>query len=216
MPVEATPGSFSGRSKLAEFFAAQGVEVYRKRTLYTAGRFLRRKAQMSNDALLLGWRKLWNRSLHRFIGRRVRTRVDIEDLAQETYLRLLRARDLGAVRNPKAYLLTVAAHVVSEWRHHQPPTSLFEPAEDSITPVLEVEAVISQGELDQVMSDFPPLTRAVVLLRFRDNMQRDADNTPLTILNITYDVHSWQASQDLSPAAADGRPGSLLFQAVFQ
>jgi iron complex outermembrane receptor protein len=26
---------------------------------------------------------------------------------------------------------------------------------------------------------------------------RDADNTPLTILNTTYDVHSWQASQEL-------------------
>ena len=126
---------------------------------------------MSNVALLLGWRKLWNRSLHRFIGRRVHARVDIEDLAQETYLRLLRARDLGAVRNPKAYLLTVAANVVSEWRHHQPPPSLFEPVEDDVTPVLEVEAAISQGELDQVMADFPPLTRAVVLLRFRDNLQ---------------------------------------------
>ena len=25
---------------------------------------------------------------------------------------------------------------------------------------------------------------------------RDADNTPLTILNTTYDVHSWKASQE--------------------
>jgi RNA polymerase sigma factor (sigma-70 family) len=125
---------------------------------------------MSNDALLLGWRKLWNRSLHRFIGRRVDARVDIEDLAQETYLRLLRARDLGEVRDPKAYLLTVASNVVSEWRHHQPPATLFEPVQESSAPVLEVDAVISQGELDQVLDDFPPLTRAVVLLRFRDNL----------------------------------------------
>jgi RNA polymerase sigma factor (sigma-70 family) len=125
---------------------------------------------MSNDALLLGWRKLWNRSLHRFIGRRVDARVDIEDLAQETYLRLLRARDLGEVRDPKAYLLTVASNVVSEWRHHQPPATLFEPVQESSAPVLEVDAVISQGELDQVLADFPPLTRAVVLLRFRDNL----------------------------------------------
>src|ERR1700754_3112425 len=109
---------------------------------------------MSNDALLLGWRKLWNRSLHRFIGRRVRTRVDIEDLAQETYLRLLRARDLGEVRDPKAYLLTVASNVVSEWRHHQPPANLF--VEEHSAPVLDVDAVISQGELDQVLADFPP------------------------------------------------------------
>ena len=131
---------------------------------------------MSNDALLLGWRKLWNRSLHRFIGRRVRARVDIEDLAQETYLRLLRARDLGHVRNPKAYLLRVAANVVSEWRDHQPPPTLFEPVEenslvDDRLPSLELEAVVSQAELDRVLLGLSPQTRAVVLLRFRDNMQ---------------------------------------------
>src|ERR1700742_505134 len=120
---------------------------------------------MSNDALLLGWWKLWNR--HCFIGPRVETRVDIEELAQETYLRLLRARDLGEVRDPKAYLLTVASNVVSEWRHREPPANLF--VEDGSAPALEVDAVISQGELDQVLADFPPLTRAVVLLQFRDN-----------------------------------------------
>jgi RNA polymerase sigma factor (sigma-70 family) len=129
---------------------------------------------MSNDVLLLGWRKLWNRSLHRFIGRRVGTRVDIEDLAQETYLRVLRARDLGDVRNPKAYLLRVAANVVSEWRHHQPPPTLFEPVEDT----LEVTGVISQVELDEVLADLPPMTRAIVLFRFRDNLQlRDIART---------------------------------------
>jgi RNA polymerase sigma-70 factor (ECF subfamily) len=127
---------------------------------------------MSNDALLLGWRRLWNRSLHRFIGRRVRTRVDIEDLAQETYLRLLRARDLDDVRNPKAYLLTVAANVVSEWRQHQPSPALFEPVEESSgVQVLDVDAAISHGELDRVLADLSPMTRAVVLLRFRDNVQ---------------------------------------------
>ena len=125
---------------------------------------------MSNDALLLGWRKLWNRSLHRFIGRRVDARVDIEDLAQETYLRVLRARDLSDVRNPKAYLLRVAANVVSEWRHHQPPPTLFEPVEDNFAPMLEVEAVVSQSGLDEVLADLPAMTRAVVLFRFRDNL----------------------------------------------
>jgi RNA polymerase sigma factor (sigma-70 family) len=125
---------------------------------------------MSNDALLLDWRKLWNRSLHRFIGRRVGARVDIEDLAQETYLRVLRARDLDDVRNPKAYLLRVAANVVSEWRYLQPPVTLFEPVEDNFAPVLEVDAVVSQGELDEVLADLPVATRAVVLLRFRDNL----------------------------------------------
>jgi len=66
---------------------------------------------MSNRSLLIGWQQQWNRSLFQFLRRRVRTPADVEDVAQETYLRLLRARDLSAVRNPHAYLLQVASHV---------------------------------------------------------------------------------------------------------
>jgi DNA-directed RNA polymerase specialized sigma24 family protein len=44
----------------------------------------------------------------------------VQVLAQETYLRLLRARDLNEVRNPLAYLLQVASHVAMEWCDRQP------------------------------------------------------------------------------------------------
>src|ERR1700730_11987194 len=129
---------------------------------------------MSNGTLLLGWRQRWNRSLLRFIGRRIRTNVDIEDLAQETYLRLLRARDLGDVRNPQAYLLRVASHVVSEWRDRQPPQEMFEPVDenflaDDTIPEFTLEAEVSQALLEQALQDIPPMTRAVLLLRFREN-----------------------------------------------
>jgi RNA polymerase sigma factor (sigma-70 family) len=129
---------------------------------------------MSNGTLLLGWRKRWNRNLLRFLGRRVRTSVDIEDLAQETYLRLLRARDLGDVRNPQAYLLRVASHVVSEWRTRQPPQEMFEAVDenflaDEAIPEFAIEAEVSQALLDQALQDMPPMTRAVLLLRFREN-----------------------------------------------
>jgi RNA polymerase sigma factor (sigma-70 family) len=129
---------------------------------------------MSNGTLLLGWRKRWNRSLFRFIGRRVRTSVDIEDLAQETYLRLLRARDLGSVRNPQAYLLRVASHVISEWRDRKPPQEMFEAVDenflaDEAIPECTLEAEVSQALLDQALQDIPPMTRAVLLLKFREN-----------------------------------------------
>ena len=129
---------------------------------------------MSNGTLLLGWRQRWNRNLLRFIGRRVRTNVDIEDLAQETYLRLLRARDLGDVRNPQAYLLRVASHVVSEWRDRQPPQEMFEVVDenflaDDTIPEFTLEAEVSQALLDQALQDIPPMTRAVLVLRFREN-----------------------------------------------
>ena len=104
---------------------------------------------MSNRTLLIGWRKRWNRSLLRFIGRRVRA-VDIEDLAQETYLRLLRARDLGDISNPQGYLLRVAAHVVAEWCVRRQSDENLDALNESFldderTPEFELDANLSQA-----------------------------------------------------------------------
>ena len=128
---------------------------------------------MSNGPMLAGWQQRWNRSLFRFLGRRVRSAVDIEDLAQETYLRLLRARDLGEVRNPQAYLLRVASHVLLEWRDNEPrPESMVMFDEDLLThdssPQLELEASISQERFDHALRSVSPTMRAVLLLRLRD------------------------------------------------
>ena len=128
---------------------------------------------MSNGSLLNGWRQRWNRSLFQFLNRRVRTAVDVEDLAQETYLRLLRARDLSDVQNPQAYLLRVASHVVLEWRDHQPrPESMVEIDEDMLVddrpPDLELEASLSQERLESTLAEVSPTMRAVLLLRLRD------------------------------------------------
>ena len=128
---------------------------------------------MPNGSMLAGWQQRWNRSLLQFLGRRVRSAVDIEDLAQETYLRLLRARDLGDVRNPQAYLLRVASHVLIEWRDHQPrPESLVEIDDDLLIddcpPDFELEASLSQERLNHTLAAVSPMMRAVLLLRLRD------------------------------------------------
>lgn len=129
---------------------------------------------MANRTLLLNWRKRWNHSLLKFIGRRVRTAVDIEDIAQETYLRLLRARDLGDVRNPQSYLLRVASHVMAEWRDRQPPPEMFEPAEDNLLvdlkdPEFELDTELAQVRLEHALEGMSVVTRAVLLLKFREN-----------------------------------------------
>jgi RNA polymerase sigma factor (sigma-70 family) len=142
---------------------------------------------MSNRAIIVGWRNRWNKSLLKFLGRRVRAAVDIEDLAQETYLRLLRARDLvDEVRNPQAYLLRVAGHVVAEWRNHQPPEDSLalldedEFGHDGLE--CELDADLSQQRLDETLGGFPAATRAVLLLRFRDeySYKEIADRLSLT------------------------------------
>jgi RNA polymerase sigma factor (sigma-70 family) len=127
---------------------------------------------VSNRSIIFGWQMRWNKSLFRFLGKRVRTPVDVEDLAQEIYLRLLRARDLDQVRNPQAYLLTIARHVLAEWhehRQHEDPLSLLDEAElgqDQLQSGMEAD--LSQMQLDAALTQFSPLTRAILLLRFRD------------------------------------------------
>ena len=128
---------------------------------------------MHNRSLLLEWRQRWNRSLFQFLRRRVRSSVDVQDLAQETYLRLLRARDLNKVRNPLAYLLQVASHVALEWCDRQPRgDSMVVLDEDMLVdgqlPELELDARLSQQRLEKTLASMSQMMRAVVLLRLRD------------------------------------------------
>ena len=128
---------------------------------------------MHNRSLLLEWRQRWNRSLFQFLRRRVRSSVDVQDLAQETYLRLLRARDLSEVRNPLAYLLQVASHVALEWCDRQPRSgSLVALDEDMLVdsqlPELELDARLSQQRLEEALASLSPTMLAVLLLRLRD------------------------------------------------
>ncbi len=128
---------------------------------------------MSNQSLLLEWRQRWNRSLFQFLRKRARSAVDVQDLAQETYLRLLRVRDLSEVRNPLGYLLQVARHVALEWCDGQPRgESLVALDEDMLIddqlPELELDARISQQRLEETLAAVSPMMRAVLLLRLRD------------------------------------------------
>src|ERR1700722_10382635 len=112
---------------------------------------------MHSRSVILEWRQRWNRSLFQFLRRRVRSSVDVQDLAQETYLRLLRAHDLSEVRNPQAYLLQVARHVALEWRERQPRSdSMVVLDEDMLVdgqlPELELDALLSQERLEEALA----------------------------------------------------------------
>jgi DNA-directed RNA polymerase specialized sigma24 family protein len=54
-------------------------------------------------------------ALQAFFYRRVRAKRDAADLAQEVYLRILRVADPDAIRNPEAYLYTVAANLAARF-----------------------------------------------------------------------------------------------------
>lgn len=128
---------------------------------------------MHDPSLLLEWRQRWNQRLFQFLRRRLGSSVDVQDLAQETYLRLLRADDLTQVRNPLAYLLQVASHVALEWRNRQSRSDAMVALDEDMLvdrqlPELELDARLSQRRLEETLASVSPMMRAVLLLKLRD------------------------------------------------
>lgn len=71
---------------------------------------------MSSDrkSFMIAIAAQYRRRLHRFLSVRLRNVHDVPDLAQEVFLRLLRVRQHDVIRNPEAYLFTVASHVIHQ------------------------------------------------------------------------------------------------------
>lgn len=98
----------------------------------------------------------YGKRLRRFLSLRLRNVHDVPDLAQEVFLRLLRVERHETIRNPEAYLFTVASHVI----HQHTLRRASEPISVEITEALaELQAPasedpISRAESAQRIEDF--------------------------------------------------------------
>jgi RNA polymerase sigma factor (sigma-70 family) len=116
--------------------------------------------------------------LLRFISRRLRSVVDPQDLAQETYVRLLRLERKDLIRDPRPYLFRIAANILYEfelsrksdiaahtrWSAEQDLDSEFGLVEES------VESLGLRKHLESALRGLSPKCRAVVILHRRDGM----------------------------------------------
>ncbi|GAA0913690.1 RNA polymerase sigma factor [Luteibacter anthropi] len=112
--------------------------------------------------------------------RRVAHRWDAQDLVQEVYLRLLRSSGTQnePVRNPEAYLFTVAANLVKEHaqlRQRAPVTGedIDEVIERLATPCeagADVDRELRRRRLADVIGRLSPKCRAVLVMHYRDDM----------------------------------------------
>src|ERR1700730_579901 len=68
----------------------------------------------AKQAFLTAIEKTHGRGLRRFLSARMRNAADVPDLVQEVFLRLLRVEDHETIRNPQAYLYTIASHVLHQ------------------------------------------------------------------------------------------------------
>jgi RNA polymerase sigma-70 factor (ECF subfamily) len=116
------------------------------------------------------------RALQAYFHRRIRSKPDAADLAQEVYLRMLRVSDPEAIRNPQLYLFAVASNLVKEHalleKRHETPAELEQtgateplgqlPALDS-----ELEARETVARLSAVLEQLPSRWRMALILQYR-------------------------------------------------
>ena len=129
-------------------------------------------------ARVAAWARRWNGGLERFLKRRVPAPVDAQDLAQEVYLRLLRAQQLELVAEPQAYLYKVASHVAAEWRiracQSRPHSSEeLDSLIEATTPETLVSEQLDRARLDTVLRAMATPVRAVLYLKLANAMSHD-------------------------------------------
>ena len=119
------------------------------------------------------------RKLRRYLAARLRNTADVSDLVQEVFLRLLRVERHESIRNPEAYVMTVAAHVLHQHtlRLATAPQALA--ASDVILdlqsvietdPVAQLDARRRLEQLDYALSQMKPNVHATLVLHRRDGL----------------------------------------------
>lgn len=130
------------------------------------------------DGRLIEWFGKWRKPIRSWLRNRASVPPgDIDDLAQEVFLRLLRYSDDVAVDNPQGYLFRIAANVANEWRER---SRVRKPHDDSWLEELQIEsgdepenafAKTRANEYVQAAVDrLPPRQREVLLLHVNEGL----------------------------------------------
>lgn len=112
-------------------------------------------------------------ALRGFLRTRFPAHPDIDDLVQETYARILKAREQAPVRSPKAFLFITARNVAYDFFRRRKIIAIDPLAEIDLLPVFDdrpgvAETVCHDQELQmlgEALQALPPRCRHVLTLR---------------------------------------------------
>src|SRR5215470_17851125 len=113
-------------------------------------------------------------ALQAFLYRRVRRRPEAAELAQEVYVRILRVPDLATIRDPGAYLYTVASNLARDQARRERHGVALDVDEPLVQEQLaELPALAGQLDEEQrikrlreVLQQLPPKCHAAVVLQY--------------------------------------------------
>jgi RNA polymerase sigma factor (sigma-70 family) len=115
----------------------------------------------------------YGRRLRQFLSVRLRNVHDVPDIAQEVFLRLLRVERQDAIRNPEAYLFTVASHVMQQHTLRKSSEPVFVDITDAIDelPVAAGEDPADKTDtaarielLSRALAKLPPRVAAALVM----------------------------------------------------
>jgi RNA polymerase sigma factor (sigma-70 family) len=146
--------------------------------------------------------------LHRYLLRRLSRPHDVEDLAQEVYLRLLRFAQNAVVRSPRAYVLRVAFNVLAEFRYHghralvafdseSADEAARHLADDGAQPDEIYDTRVREERVEGMLDRLTPMQRAVLTLSTRESQSHAQIAERLGISASTARVHLCRAIQTL-------------------
>lgn len=130
------------------------------------------------DGRIAQWFKDWRKPVRHWLSRRAAVpAAELDDLAQEVFVRLLRYSEKTTVENPLGYLLRIAGNVASEWRER---ARVAKPHDQEwlddllIESEQEPENSVCQARTDEsvqkAVEKLPVRQRQVLLLRVNDGL----------------------------------------------
>lgn len=126
---------------------------------------------------IIEWFDRWRKPIRGWLrNRRSVPPSDVDDLAQEVFLRLLRYGDDVAVENPQGYLFRIACNVANEWHERSQRRCRYVGTMDEVLIESEEEPdnVLEQARIAESISaaleQLPPRRREVLLLHVNEGM----------------------------------------------
>lgn len=132
----------------------------------------------SRNERLTQWFEVWQGAMKRWLSSRSSIQAaDLDDVAQEVFLRLLRYSNDAVVEYPQSYLFRIATNVVNEWRErarNSLPHDDVWLADLQIEPEAEPESSVEHDLVGKcvrkAVSLLPPRQREVLLLHIREDL----------------------------------------------
>lgn len=118
--------------------------------------------------------------LQGWLSGRVGCRETAADLTQDTFVRLAADRDLQALREPRAFLTTVARGLAANWFRRQSLERIYlqqlASLPEPLLPSLEDQALVREAlqQIDVMLDTLPRAARQVFLLAQFEGLKQDA------------------------------------------